>query len=64
MNAVLLLTELYERLGEEWLNMLPETVPVIAELMEDDDEEVERAVQRMVVKIEGYLGESLDTMLT
>ena len=54
---------LTERLGEEWLALLPEMLPFIAEALEDDDEDVEREVQRWVVGIEGILGESLNPML-
>lgn len=51
------------RLGEEWLALLPEMLPFISEAMEDDDEVVEREVQRWVVEIEEILGESLNPML-
>jgi len=54
---------LTDRLGEEWLSLLPEMLPFISELQEDDDEEVERETHRWIVKIEGVLGESLDSML-
>lgn len=54
---------LTERLGEEWLSLLPEMLPFISEALEDDDEAVEQEVQRWVVGIEGVLGESLDPML-
>jgi U3 small nucleolar RNA-associated protein 10 len=54
---------LTDRLGEEWLSMLHEMLPRISELQEDDDEVVERETHRWIVKIEGVLGESLDTML-
>jgi U3 small nucleolar RNA-associated protein 10 len=54
---------LTDRLGEEWLSMLPEMLPFISELQEDDDEVVERETHRWIVKIEGVLGESLDSML-
>lgn len=54
---------LTDRLGEEWLSMLHEMLPRISELQEDDDEEVERETHRWIVKIEGVLGESLDSML-
>ncbi|KAI9814174.1 MAG: snoRNA-binding rRNA-processing protein utp10 [Pycnora praestabilis] len=54
---------LTERLGEEWLSLLPEMLPFISELQEDDDEDVEVESQRWIVKIEGILGESLDPML-
>jgi U3 small nucleolar RNA-associated protein 10 len=63
--AVHTLTELYARLGEEWLPLLPESVPVIAELMEDEEVEVETAVHKLVVKVEEYLGVGeLEAMLT
>lgn len=54
---------LTERLGEEWLALLPEMLPFISEALEDDDEMVEQEVQKWVVAIEGILGESLDPML-
>jgi len=54
---------LTDRLGEDWLGMLPEMLPYISELQDDDDEVVERETHRWIVKIEGILGESLDSML-
>ncbi|KAJ6263576.1 U3 small nucleolar RNA-associated protein [Drechslerella dactyloides] len=61
--AVQAMMELYERHKEEWIALLPETMPVIAEAMEDDDERVEAAVQRLIVKIEEYYGEKLESLL-
>lgn len=62
--AVETMTKLYAKMGEEWLPLLPESVPLIAELMEDDDEDVERAVQRLIVKVEEFLGAGeLEAML-
>ncbi|CZR66165.1 related to UTP10-U3 snoRNP protein [Phialocephala subalpina] len=55
--------QLTDRLGEEWLSMLPEMLPFISELQEDDDDVVENETHRWIVKIEGVLGESLDSML-
>ncbi|KGO59818.1 HEAT, type 2 [Penicillium expansum] len=55
---------LTEQLGEEWLALLPEMLPYISELMEDEDESVEREVRRWVKQIEKVLGERLDDMLT
>ena len=57
------LQALTDRLGEDWLSMLPEMLPFISELQDDDDEVVERETHRWIVKIEGILGESLDSML-
>ncbi|PYH84264.1 SSU processome component Utp10 [Aspergillus uvarum CBS 121591] len=55
---------LTEQLGEEWLALLPEMLPYISELMEDEDENVEREVRKWVKQIEEVLGERLDDMLT
>ncbi|CAL5874323.1 uncharacterized protein PFLUO_LOCUS8619 [Penicillium psychrofluorescens] len=55
---------LTEQLGEEWLALLPEMLPYISELMEDEDENVEREVRKWVKQIEAVLGERLDDMLT
>ncbi|KAI9889918.1 MAG: snoRNA-binding rRNA-processing protein utp10 [Vezdaea aestivalis] len=54
---------LAERLGEEWLNMLPEMLPFISELQEDEDEQVSLEAQRWIVQMEGITGEQLDDML-
>lgn len=51
------------RLGEEWLALLPEMLPFISELQEDDDEKVERETLRWIKQIEEVLGESLTPML-
>ncbi|KAI1457267.1 hypothetical protein F4805DRAFT_429474 [Annulohypoxylon moriforme] len=54
---------LTKRLGEEWLAMLPEMLPYISELQDDDDQMVERETHIWIVGIEGVLGEDLDSML-
>ncbi|KAK4163476.1 hypothetical protein QBC43DRAFT_239171 [Cladorrhinum sp. PSN259] len=54
---------LTEKLDDEWLRALPEMLPYISELQDDDDEVVERENRRWIVGIEGKLGESLDSML-
>ena len=51
------------RLGEEWLGLLPEMLPIINELQEDEDETVERETLKWVAGIEEILGESLEPML-
>ncbi|KAF2641789.1 U3 small nucleolar RNA-associated protein 10 [Massarina eburnea CBS 473.64] len=63
LHTVLCEQELFKKLGEEWLDRLPELLPIIAELRDDDDEMVERETQRWISIIEGIFGESLDGML-
>eukprot|EP01135_Chromosphaera_perkinsii_P001742 Nk52_evm11s210 gene=Nk52_evmTU11s210 len=57
--ALKVVEEFYSSLGEEFLILLPETIPFLAELMEDDSLEVEQLVQEVIKVIEGHLGESL-----
>ena len=47
----------WERVGEEMLLLLPETVPFIAELMEDSSIEVEKAVHEFIAHVDSQLGE-------
>ncbi|KAF2650637.1 U3 small nucleolar RNA-associated protein 10 [Lophiostoma macrostomum CBS 122681] len=61
--AVLCEQALTTKLGEEWLALLPEMLPFVSELREDDDEGVERETQRWIGAMEGILGEDLEGML-
>jgi hypothetical protein len=51
--------ELYTCLGEEMLVFFPETIPFLAEVMEDDDPEVEMACQDLCMVIQKFLGEPI-----
>ncbi|XP_022904359.2 HEAT repeat-containing protein 1 [Onthophagus taurus] len=51
--------ELSRKLGEEFLPLLPETIPFLAELLEDEEEEVEKTCQKTVQEMEKILGEPL-----
>ncbi|KAK5685284.1 snoRNA-binding rRNA-processing protein utp10 [Elasticomyces elasticus] len=51
------------KLGLDWLALLPEMLPFISELQEDDDEEVEKETIRWTRQIEEVTGESLEGML-
>lgn len=54
-----------QKMGEQWLSYLPMFIPYIAELLEDDDEEVEMEVRKDLVRvIESILGEPLDRYLS
>ncbi|QPG73415.1 hypothetical protein FOA43_000725 [Brettanomyces nanus] len=58
------LKNIYKKMGENWLSLLPQLVPLIAELLEDDDEEVEMEVRTGLAKvIEDVMGEPLDRYL-
>ncbi|XP_068615018.1 HEAT repeat-containing protein 1, partial [Brachionichthys hirsutus] len=60
-SSLLMLTELASRLKENYVVLLPETVPFLAELMEDECEEVEQQVHKAVHEMEEILGEPLQS---
>lgn len=57
--ALEVLCEMARKLGEDFLPLLPETVPFLAELLEDEEEAVESACQKAVQELEEILGEPL-----
>lgn len=62
--AIRVLKTVFQKMGEQWLSYLPTFIPYIAELLEDDDEEVEMEVRKDLVRvIESILGEPLDRYL-
>ncbi|KAK7879981.1 hypothetical protein WMY93_033348 [Mugilogobius chulae] len=61
LSSLSALLELCSRLRENYLVLLPETVPFLAELMEDESEDVEKEVQRVVQEMENVLGEPLQS---
>eukprot|EP00795_Rhopilema_esculentum_P004548 gene4548-20800_t len=54
-----LLEEIHKQIGESYLILLPETIPFLAELMEDESFEVEKQCQHVISHMEEILGESL-----
>lgn len=61
--SVRLVSALCARVGLPWLGLLPETLPFVAELMEDERVEVERACQALIKQIEQLSGESMENYL-
>uniref|UniRef100_A0A8D8ZPL5 HEAT repeat-containing protein 1 n=1 Tax=Cacopsylla melanoneura TaxID=428564 RepID=A0A8D8ZPL5_9HEMI len=51
--------QLATKLGDNFLPLLPETVPFLAELLEDENEAVEKACHRVVQEMEQLLGEPI-----
>ncbi|XP_069543811.1 HEAT repeat-containing protein 1 [Brachyistius frenatus] len=60
-SSLLMLNELASKLKENYVVLLPETIPFLAELMEDECEEVEQQVQKVVQEMENILGEPLQS---
>uniref|UniRef100_A0A8C5R6I0 HEAT repeat-containing protein 1 n=1 Tax=Leptobrachium leishanense TaxID=445787 RepID=A0A8C5R6I0_9ANUR len=59
--ALLALVNLVEKLRENYMVLLPETIPFLAELMEDEEEEVEHQCQKTIKQLETILGEPLQS---
>ncbi|XP_067928293.1 HEAT repeat-containing protein 1-like [Watersipora subatra] len=58
-GALRVLQDLSNKLGEDFMTLLPETIPFLAELMEDEEEEVEALCQEVIANMENMLGEPL-----
>ncbi|XP_069708454.1 HEAT repeat-containing protein 1 isoform X1 [Phaenicophaeus curvirostris] len=59
--ALLTLVEVAQKLKENYLVLLPESIPFLAELMEDECEEVEKQCQKTIQQLEVILGEPLQS---
>jgi U3 small nucleolar RNA-associated protein 10 len=55
--ALSIVDELYHRLGEEFLVLLPESIQFFSELLEDSSEDVEELMLKFVKRVEDLLGE-------
>ncbi|XP_072523688.1 HEAT repeat-containing protein 1 [Salminus brasiliensis] len=60
-SSLMMLLELASKLRENYMVLLPETIPFLAELMEDECEEVEHQVQKVIQEMETILGEPLQS---
>ncbi|XP_066467559.1 HEAT repeat-containing protein 1 [Tiliqua scincoides] len=59
--ALLALLQLAEKIRENYMVLLPESIPFLAELMEDECEEVEHQCQKTIQQLEVILGEPLQS---
>lgn len=57
--ALRVCVELASRLGDDYLPLLPETVPFLSELLEDEDSLVETQCRKSVQELERILDEPL-----
>uniref|UniRef100_G1L2M3 HEAT repeat-containing protein 1 n=1 Tax=Ailuropoda melanoleuca TaxID=9646 RepID=G1L2M3_AILME len=59
--ALIAVLALAEKLKENYIVLLPESIPFLAELMEDECEEVEHQCQKTIQQLEAILGEPLQS---
>jgi U3 small nucleolar RNA-associated protein 10 len=53
----------FNQVGEDYLYLVPETLPFLAELLEDSNGQVERLAHELKRQVEELSGEGLDTYL-
>ncbi len=63
LRAVAAIKGLVGRMREEYLLLLPETLPFVAELLEDPEHKVAVVTQRLIKTLEELSGESLEQYL-
>jgi hypothetical protein len=61
--GVTCLLSLVKSIGEEYMVLIPECLPILAELLEDSDEEIARLTRDCIAHAEELLGESLQDNL-
>lgn len=62
--AMRVIRECFERMSQEYLPLLPDVIPFLADLLEDEDAEVEKVAQDLRVQLESISGEELTSYLT
>ena len=62
-NVVSIYKEFIIKLGQDYGVLLPDSLPFIAELLEDSDSTVEEITHQIVKTIEDITGESMDQYL-
>lgn len=61
--GVMCLQSLIRSIGEEYMVLIPECLPVLSELLEDSDEDIAGLAQDCITLSEEFLGESLQDSL-
>ena len=62
-RSIMVLKACFDQVGEDYLFLVPETLPFMAELLEDSDGRVERLAHELKKQVEELSGEGLDTYL-
>lgn len=58
-GALQVVLEVVNKMGDNYLILLPESIPFLAELMEDESTEVEQECQTVIMEMEKTLGEPI-----
>lgn len=58
-GSLQVLREVVNKMGDNYLVLLPESIPFLAEMMEDESSEVEQECQAVIIEMEKILGEPI-----
>ena len=61
--AINTITSLFHTCKHDYLSLLPQTIPYLAEVMEDEHDEIEVAIQQLIKQIEDLSGEDIQEYL-
>ena len=61
MNVLEIVSLFLDIKGENYISVLPDSVPLLAEALEDDDTRVEKECRRLIKKMEEVFGHSVES---
>ncbi|KAH9254412.1 hypothetical protein BASA81_007525 [Batrachochytrium salamandrivorans] len=62
-NALSCIKQLFERVGDDYLALMPDTLPFLAELLEDKDDSVQVLAQKLALVLKDLSGEDIAEFL-
>ena len=61
MRVLQIVSRFLDKKGENYLSVLPDSAPFMAEALEDDDARVEKSCQKLMKKMEEVFGHSIES---
>ena len=61
MRVLQIISSFLDKKGENYLAVLPDSAPLLAEALEDDDARVEKACRKLMKKMEEIFGHSVES---
>ena len=63
LNTLSCVKTLFERVGNDYLVLMPDTLPYLAELLEDTDEDIRMLAQKLALVLREVSGEDISEFL-
>ena len=61
LRVLQIISSFLDKKGENYLSVLPDSAPLMAEALEDDDVRVEKSCQKLMKKMEEVFGHSVES---